>query len=111
MESDANYWRELGRRLGVTVVAPVEIELFGSKATFTALLPDFGAPCGMVVDADWGMIEPHESALLAAGYGFSCVSAGNVAYFDDPEAIESVCEMLADWSWSSASPKPNWLRP
>jgi len=110
METDANYWLELGRRLDIEVLAPVEIELSGVKAHFTALLPQFGAPAGMIVDADWEAIEPHKSALLAAGYGFSCASAGDPARFDDPEEIASAREMLADWSWSSTSPRPDWLR-
>jgi len=109
MKTDADYWMEFGRRLGVTVIAPVEIELAGVKAHFTALLPQFGAPAGMIVDADWEIIEPHASALNAAGFGFSCVGAGDPSDLDDPDLMASGREMLADWGWSSASPKPDWL--
>jgi hypothetical protein len=109
MSNDTDHWLELGRRLGIEVIAPVEIELEGEKARFTALLPQFGAPSGMILDADWEVIEPHKSALLAAGYGYSCVGARDAAAFDDPETLDVTGEMLADWGWSSASPKPEWL--
>jgi hypothetical protein len=110
MNTDTEQWLELGRRLGIEVAAPVEIELAGAKAQFTALLPQFGAPLGMIVDADWDAIEPHKSALLAAGYGFSCVDGGDPADFDDPEILSVRRDMLADWGWSSASPKRDWLQ-
>jgi hypothetical protein len=109
MKTDADLWLELGRRLRIDVIAPIEIEVGGVKARFTALLPQFGAPAGMIVDADWEAIGPHKSALLAGGYGFSCVGAGDAADLDDPEAMASAREMLADWGWSSNSPKPEWL--
>ena len=109
MSAEADYWLDLAHRLGIEVIAPIEIELSGVQAPFTALLPQFGAPAGMVVDADWNAIEPHQSALVAAGYGYSCVGAGDLAELDDPEVIASTREMLADWGWSSASPKPDWL--
>jgi hypothetical protein len=109
MSKDSCHWLELGRRFGIEVIAPVEIELAGAKAQFAALLPQFGAPSGMIVDADWKVIEPHKSALLSAGYGYSCVVAGDPAEFNDPEILAIAGEMLADWGWSSASPKPEWL--
>ena len=107
MDLDAEHWLELGRRLGIEVIAPVEIELAGGKARFTALLPQFGAPSGMIVDADWSAIEPHTVALAEAGFGYSCVGAGND--LDNPEAVAASREMLADWGWSGASPAPDWL--
>jgi hypothetical protein len=110
MSTDAQHWLELGWRLGIEVIAPVELDLAGVKADFTALLPQFGAPAGMIVDADWAKIEPHTSALLAAGYAYSCVDGREAADFDDPEVLACTGEMLADWGWSSDSAKPEWLR-
>jgi hypothetical protein len=103
MGNDADYWVEIGRRLGIEVIAPANLKVPGIETQFTALLPQFGAASGMVVDADWNAIEPHRAALTAAGYGYSCVTAGDAADTD------SVTEMLADWGWTSASPKPDWL--
>ena len=83
----------VAHRLGIDIIAPFNVELSGAKMQFTALLPQFGAPAGMVVDADWNTIQPHQSSLLAAGYGFSCV--------EPPEADANIDEMLSDWGWSS----------
>jgi hypothetical protein len=103
MGKDADYWLAIGRRLEIEVVAPVDLELAGVQARFTALLPQFGGPAGMIVDANWSAIEPHASALTAAGYGYSCVEAGDAANANLPIA------MLADWGWTSSAPKPGWL--
>jgi hypothetical protein len=103
MGSDADYWLEIGRRLGIEVVAPAQVELSGVVARFTALLPQFGGAKGMIVDANWSAIEPHAPALVAAGYGFSCVQAGDAMDPDCPT------EMLADWGWTSDAPQPEWL--
>lgn len=102
MSTDAENWIVVAHRLGIDIIAPFNVELSGVKMQFTALLPQFGAPAGMVVDADWDTIRPHQSSLLAAGYGFSCVEPpGSDANFD---------EMLSDWGWSSPLPKPDWLK-
>jgi len=85
-------------------VAPFNLELDGVQMHFTALLPQFGAPAGMVVDADWNVIAPHRHRLLAAGYGFSCVGPG-----EPTDDVLDGSEMLSDWGWTSASPKPAWL--
>lgn len=103
MGNDADYWLEIGRRLGIEVVAPANLKVSGVEARFTALLPQFGGEAGMIVDANWSAIEPHASALTAAGYGFSCVGAG------DATNPDSAIEMLADWGWTSVEPKPAWL--
>jgi hypothetical protein len=109
MKTDADCWLDLAHRLGIEIIAPFNLELSGVRVKFTALLPQFGAPAGMVVDADWSNIDPHQSSLLAAGYGFSCVGPGDPTDLDDPEQMAATREMLADWGWSGASPKPDWL--
>jgi hypothetical protein len=105
MKTDADRWLDLAHRLGIEIVAPFNVELAGVQMHFTALLPQFGATSGMVIDANWVVIEPHLTSFLAAGYGFSCVGPGDAA--DD---IVDAHEMLSDWGWTSASPKPDWLR-
>jgi len=102
MATDAENWIVVARRLGIEIVAPFNVELSGAQAQFTALLPQFGAPAGMVVDADWATIQPHQSSLRAAGYGYSCV--------EPPEPDANIDEMLSDWGWSASSPKPDWLK-
>jgi hypothetical protein len=103
MTDEAGCWREIGLRLGVEVIAPARIRLAGSEARFTALLPQFGAASGMIVDAEWSAIEPHCAALNEAGYGYSCMA------LDDATGAETVVETLSDWGWTDTAPKPNWL--
>jgi hypothetical protein len=103
VKSDAECWLALANRLGIEVVAPFEVELAGVKMHFTALLPQFGARLGMVVDSDSDVLWPHHKTLIDAGYGFSCVGCS------DPEDLDSAHEMLADWGWASELPKPDWL--
>jgi len=104
MESEAEYWLDLGRRLGVEVVAPFELEVGSLRVHFTALLPQFGAPRGMIVDSDMDSLWAHRKTLDEAGYGFSCVEGSGPADFD----VER--EMLSDWGWNSESPKPDWIQ-
>ncbi|MBX7457094.1 hypothetical protein K3152_02445 [Qipengyuania sp. 1NDH17] len=105
MKTDSDRWQVLAQHLGIRTIAPFELELSDSIFRFAALLPQFGATNGMVVDADWSLIAPHQSSLLAAGYGFSCVQPS-----DQPDDLVAVCEILSDWGWTCASPKPDWLR-
>jgi hypothetical protein len=101
MMSDAQKWMAAAQRLGIDVVAPFDVELAGVEARFTALLPQFGAPAGMIVDGDWEILKKYKSDLLAKGYGYSCV--------EPPDPNANINEMLSDWGWTDASPKPDWL--
>ena len=105
MKSASECWLKVGQQLDIEVRAPFEVELDGGRVHFAALLPQFGAPRGMVVDDDSDKIWAHRRSLLAAGYGFSCVELNDCTNVDPP------VEMLADWGWSSDSPTPDWLRP
>jgi hypothetical protein len=58
---------------------------------------------GMVVDPDYAVLRPHTDVLIANGYGFSAVEISEL--YDDVAVIE----MLADWGWNSARPRPVWL--
>lgn len=101
MSIQVNRWRELGARLGLQVEALATVALDDTSATFTALLPQLGAKNGMIAGSDWDAISPFADALLRQDYGFSVVEIG------DGED-ESVKEMLRDWGWSAAEPKPAW---
>ena len=102
MNPEIDSWWALALRLGVTVTAPASVFVGDEIVTFTALLPQFGARNGMIVDRDWGLIDPHSAALLKLGYGFSAVEIGT----DDDD--ESAQEMLRDWGWSSSEPTHQW---
>ena len=101
METD--YWQQLGKDLGIEVVSPFVFESGQGSVEFTALLPQFGAPRGMVVDGDWKVLGPHADALREAGYGFSCFEGRDYDDTDPP------LDMLRDWEWSSTTRKPDWL--
>lgn len=103
MKSTSQRWSDLGAPLGIQVIAPFYVELDGFQGQFAALLPQFGAPRGMIVDGRDDAIWPHRAAILAAGYGFSCVDLTEARVTDPP------LEMLTDWGWTSEEPKPEWL--
>jgi hypothetical protein len=100
---ETNYWQQLGKHLGIEVVSPFVFESAQGSVEFTALLPQFGAPRGMIVDGDWGVLEPHTAALRDAGYGFSCCDGGEYDHTEPPLG------MLRDWGWSGTTHKPEWL--
>lgn len=100
---ETTYWERLGDHLEIEVVSPFVFESGQGPVEFTALLPQFGAPRGMVVDADFDIIGPHADALWKAGYGYSCCAGGE---YDD---TNPPLDMLRDWGWSSTKPKPDWL--
>jgi hypothetical protein len=100
---ETNYWQQLGKHLGIEIVSPFVFESGQASVEFTALLPQFGAPRGMVVDGDWKVLEPYAGALCDAGYGFSCCEGGEYNDADPP------LDMLRDWGWSSTARKPDWL--
>jgi hypothetical protein len=102
MSNQVDRWRELASRLRFEVIAPATIRLLDGSATFTALLPQFGGNAGMIADPDWETISPYADALFTLGYGYSAVEIG-----DGPD-YESAKEMLRDWGWSAAGPKPSW---
>ena len=104
MKSDVECWLALGKRLGIQIIAPFDLNLAGVEMRFTALLPQFGARLGMVVDRNSNALWPYRTALVDAGYGFSCVGCS------DPADLDSAQEMLADWGWTSELPTPDWLR-
>ncbi|RST29430.1 hypothetical protein HMF7854_00235 [Sphingomonas ginkgonis] len=98
-----NFWQQLGDHLGVQVISPFVFQGGLGPVEFTALLTQFGAPRGMVVDGDLGVIDAHTDALLNAGYGYSCCEGG------DYNEAEPSLDMLRDWEWSSETAKPVWL--
>ena len=102
MSNQVAHWRELAFRLGFQVTAPATIPVGDGSATFTALLPQFGGENGMIADPYWEAISPYADALLRLGYGYSAVEIGS-----NPDD-ESAKEMLRDWGWSAAEPKPSW---
>lgn len=103
MTDEVECWRGLASQLGFKIVAPATVVVGDERVTFTALLPQFGGEQGMIADPDWEKISPHADALLRLGFGYSVVEVG----CHTAEA-DSAREMLRDWGWSAADPKPSW---
>jgi hypothetical protein len=103
-------WRETALRLGLSVSTPYTVSLNGIELTIPVLLRDFGAEHGMLLVTDFGLIRAHADDLVAAGYGFSCLSEPRGPRDpDNEEAEEALIAMLRDWSWSGTGPPPDWL--
>jgi hypothetical protein len=96
-------WRSIASDLGIQAIAPFDLTIGGTRATFTVLLPQFGGRKGMIVDPVWSMIEPYADALAKEGYGYSCVSMEG----STPRDLQGI---LADWGWNgSTREKPDCL--
>jgi hypothetical protein len=103
MDDEPETWRNAAAELGFSVVAPVEIELHGKPATIAALIRQFGRPAGMIVDSSWSVLEPHISALRAAGFGYACIELGD-------GNLSELIEVLRDWIWNGPeTSKPDSL--
>ena len=93
-------WREVCRALGITFVAPFSIE---PGLEFACLLPEFGSPKGMLIDASRNAVA--FKTAIERGYGCSSML---------PETRLAVqphnyVECLRDWGWADASrPPPSW---
>lgn len=95
-------------RLEIEVVVPFSIPVTSEKTIIAqALLPQLGAPLGMILVNRSSELLGLSSALIELGYGYSCLS--------EPKSLEEVriedyIEMFSDWGWSSTTdPKPSWM--
>ena len=100
----SDYWQAAGNRYGFRVLAPYTLLLGETSVSVAALLPDFGAPRGMLLTSDYASLQPYLSAIRLAGYGFSVL---------DPNSFEpnrgDIIDLLIDWGWSGAGTEPSWL--
>jgi hypothetical protein len=100
------HWLAAGELMGFKVEAPYDLPLAdGTAIRIAALLPEFGAACGMLLVYSFDEIGNHLDEIRAAGYGFSVLGP-----YADPEVNrEAIIELLKDWGWSSRNPCPAWL--
>jgi len=100
-------WAEIASTLGLKIVSPVEVILpDGRTVCAPVLLKNFGYENGMVLFEDTpGDIFELGRALIASGYGYSCLGA-----YREAVDLELVKEMLADWTWAGPpDQRPTWL--
>jgi hypothetical protein len=104
---EVQFWQKAAADLGIDVVTPFETTLTdGTRVEVSALVRDFGAKRGMVVDANYDIIQPYTKKLVEDGYGFSS------NFGESPESYDrdSMIEILADWGWSGEpAKKPDCL--
>ena len=100
-------WVQARNDLGIDVIAPASVDLGSETICAIAMLPEFGAPQGMLI---FGHFSPSqrraadEVAIREDGYGFSYLSASYETY-DRSLFIAT----LDDWGWSvKARPSPDW---
>ena len=93
-------WRLVSQALGIAFVAPFSIEL---GLEFACLLPEFGSPKGMLIDA-----RHNATAFKSAiehGYGCSSMLPETRLVVQPSDYVEC----LQDWGWAVANrPPPSW---
>lgn len=101
-------WIQACADLGIDVVVPASVSLGSRTISALALLPEFGAPSGMVIFGHRGSDQDctvDEIALVSAGYGYSYLGASYETYERD-----LFIDTMNDWGWSSATrPPPRWF--
>jgi hypothetical protein len=97
----------VGDDLKIQIITPFEAVFSdGSRVQVAALVKDFGAAQGMLIDADYGVLKPHVALLLESGYGYS----SNLGHHPSGYTRTTMIAILQDWGWSgSDNQKPDWL--
>ena len=100
-------WVQACDDLGIDVIAPASVNLGSEMIRAIALLPQFGAPKGMVIFGHFSASQRRaadEVAIREGGYGFSYLSANYETY--DRSLFTAT---LDDWGWSdNARASPDW---
>ena len=103
--TEISFWEALADDLDLEIVAPFELALpDGGVLSAAAVIRNFGPPLGMVVAANFDVLQPHTAFLKNAGYGYS----SNIGL--GPYDRDGMIEVLMDWGWNGpADEKPDWL--
>ena len=98
-------WQAASDDLGVRVTIPWALKLSdGLVHTFVALVHEFGAERGMLIDTpDEIMASMHELSASASEYGYSGMSGLYLTY-----GRARYIEALNDWGWARSGPPPSW---
>jgi hypothetical protein len=104
-----SHWSEISTALGLEIQSPAEVTLpDGRIVNAPVLLKNFGYENGMMLfEGAPGGIWEAGKALVALGYGYSCLGPYRENEVVDLEVAK---EILADWTWSGPpSQRPAWL--
>jgi hypothetical protein len=99
-------WRVVAEALHIELIAPFHVQLpDGSEHEFAVLLPQFGAPRGMLIDPDHSRATTE--AIGAVGFAFSSVEP-ETHPLHLPVKAANYIECLVDWQWTSKEQFPDW---
>ena len=101
-------WKEIAARWGLQVETSYVVKLARGTFIVPILLRDFGAPHGMLLVTDFGLIATHADELVALGFGYSCRSGPTDR--NHPDNDQAFLEMLSDWRWTGDGEAPAWYR-
>ena len=88
-------WRHAAQRFRLRVKTPFKLQLpDGTRVVADVLLRGYGAPQGMLIFSDYAGVAGKTDSVVAAGYGYSCMSHPSEAEIQSLEGFEDV---LADW--------------
>lgn len=96
--------------LALGIVTPFELVTdCGAEIKAVALLPQLGAPRGMLIFHDSSELMDRGAVLVEMGYGYSVLDGRGVDEFD----LESYKEMFRDWGWGRPEDPdaPSWMAP
>ena len=104
-----SHWTVIAAALGLNIQSPAKVTLPGGRVVEApVLLKNFGYENGIVLfEGIPDDILKTGEALVAMGYGYSCIGP-----YRENEAVdlEVAKEVLADWTWSGpADKRPTWL--
>src|SRR5687768_11439504 len=88
-------WRHAAQKRDLKVKTPFVLRLpDGTKLTAEVLLEGFGADKGMFIVSDYRRIRDHTRAIIAAGFGYTCMSQPSPAEISSLAGIDAC---LDDW--------------
>jgi len=94
--------------LGLNIIAPFLLTVHeGIQINAQALIPQLGAPKGMIVVNHYDELLGIAAELPNLGYAYSVLDEPL-----PPEGydLQSYVEMFSDWGWGNASErKPDWM--
>jgi len=105
-------WLQIGKELGVEIIAPFTFEIHGRLHVCIAYLPHFGGSKGIVLDGTrpprFEIDEELAKDAKSAGHGCSFLNTECYQTYDREAAIET----LSEWGFYGPSEdRPAWLAP
>ena len=108
MTDPQNFLERACRELGLSIVAPFRLTLHpGVEIAGKALLPQLGAPKGMIIVSHLDSLCGMAPELTKLGYGYSVLSGPlPTEEFD----LRAYMDMFSDWGWGVVNEvKPRWM--